>query len=362
MLTVDLRDDVAGLDWDARLCASTGGSIFQTEGWGRFWQAYLGARPRWLVVRDGRTVVGQLLFHEMLRGHESLLASGGSRLARLAGPLLKVFRWWQGPVIHDPDRRAEIMEAILSRLEALAARRRLCGIEEASLPLPGADETDVLGVFRSAGYRPEWRATILVDLTVGVDALWANLKKDVARTRVRKAQRQGLELARVDSLAALQEFHQLVTEWRREEGFPPYELARYGGMFEHLAPHCSFFLVRLQGEALAGMGVYDFNGRAHLVTPVTSRRARARQIYAGDFLHWEVMRWCHDQGCRVLDLAGVAASPGSTKEEGIRRFKGKWGGRQVRYRVFTRVRTPARWNLVTAARSARRSLRALRLG
>jgi len=37
---------------------------------------------------------------------------------------------------------------------------------------------------------------------------------------------------------------------------------------------------------------------------------------------------------KTYDISGVAPDPDSVKEEGIRRFKGKWGGEYLEYPVI----------------------------
>ena len=184
----------------------------------------------------------------------------------------------------------------------------------------------------------------------------------MARTPVRKSAKQGLALQHVKSIEDLRKFYELVTEWRKEEGFPSYRFERYKEMFMNMRSHCEFFLVKQAECVAAGAGLIHFNGQAHILTPVMSSVARRERVYAGDFLYWEMIRWCHENGFSVFDLQGISTVPSSAKETGIRRFKEKWGGQVIEYPVFSTVLKPGRWRLVSGLQNVKHAIRRWRHG
>ena len=361
MITIRIEHQVDAPAWNERLNRFPGGSIFQTTYWADYYSAYLGTTPWYVTICDGSEVVGQLLALELLRGQESVFAGGRGGWARAMSPLLKALAWWQGPVLRWPGKDLEALEPCFEAIEDLARERNLTGIEDGFLPLQGGYERAGYAFVRH-GYAAKLRATNLVDVARPLEQLWDGLKKDVTRTRVRKAQKQGLVFRQLRQPDELPEFHRLVSTWRDEQGFPPYLLARYEQMWARLNTHCTFFLAEHAGQAVGGSGLWHFNGQAHVFTPVYSSEARRERIAAGDFLQWEMIRWCHEQGISTLDLSGVALDPSSAKEAGIRRFKEKWGGQLVEYPVFSRPLKPASWALASFVRTVRRSTRALRAG
>ncbi|MBI3629471.1 MAG: GNAT family N-acetyltransferase [Candidatus Rokubacteria bacterium] len=328
--------------------------MFQTTYWGNYLASYLGSRPHYLVIRDGGEVVGQLMLLEMLRGQEVLEAAVGGRVKRLLAPMLKVFNWREGPVVRQGLASGAVVGGCLETVQALARQRNVTGIEEVSPPFGGTG--GVGAAFSEARFVAERRATIRVDVRMPLEALWSRLKADVARTPIRKAEKQGVSVRRLERLPEVDEFCALVAEWRADNGFPPYRPERYRDMFKHLRPHCEFFLAEHEGRAVGCVGLLHFNGQAQLFTPVQSRIAREAKIYVGDLLYWELIRWCHERGLAVLDLGGVAVSPSDDKEAGIRRFKEKWGGDLFEYAVFTRVLKPGRWTAANLMRRLRRGL------
>jgi lipid II:glycine glycyltransferase (peptidoglycan interpeptide bridge formation enzyme) len=92
-----------------------------------------------------------------------------------------------------------------------------------------------------------------------------------------------------------------------------------------------------EGAVLATLGTYRYGD---LLTEIMSARTPAgvaAGLPAQDMLHWEVMRDHRGSGGRWFDLAGYAEAPGTPKEEGIRRFKRKWAGREVSTPTFTKL-------------------------
>jgi hypothetical protein len=200
------------------------------------------------------------------------------------------------------------------------------------------------------------RGTVVVPLDRPLAEIWNGLKEGVTRTPVRKGEQQGLDLQEVDTPSDLAEFIGLVHAWRSAQGLVPYTAAKYELMFTEMRRCSSIFLARQHGISVGGIGVWHFGRKAHLFTPVQSAIAREGRIYAGDFLFWRLIEWCHARGIQTLDLSGIALSPRSDKEKGIRRFKEKWGY-VVEYTAAHRVCRPTTWRLVNAVQAAKRAVR-----
>ena len=140
----------------------------------------------------------------------------------------------------------------LREVQRLAKARGVTGLEEAYLPLAQPCNGMEQQVFSEFGYAMERRATVRINVHQPLEQLWDHLEKDVARTPVRKAQRQQVVVRQLRGREGLEVFYGLVVAWRRERGFPPYAFDRYGKMASALERHCAFFLAEHQSEALAG--------------------------------------------------------------------------------------------------------------
>ena len=195
--------------------------------------------------------------------------------------------------------------------------------------------------FTSMGYAPSPWSTLLVDLTQDEESLWQNLNR-AARKSINKCIRQGIEVRKVRDF-----------EDFRAAFLTPYTTAQEGEarsssifrvMFDEDVDqrYAYFIALDAEGETLATLGVHSFGGVAKEIASSLSPRAREAAIPAQDILHWHVLKWAKEQGSNTFDLAGVAPNPTDPKEEGIRRFKEKWGGRYVELHRFEKTLAPAR--------------------
>ena len=95
--------------------------------------------------------------------------------------------------------------------------------------------------------------------------------------------------------------------------------------------------VALEGaKAVGGIGVWAFNGIINEFGAVRSLYGAKKNLYAGDILKWEIIKWGNADGLRCYDLEGVSPDPQSEKDAAIRQFKEKWGGMLKRYGIFTK--------------------------
>jgi CelD/BcsL family acetyltransferase involved in cellulose biosynthesis len=356
-MKVEIVPQVDAAAWNERARTMPGASLFQTSHWAEYMRAYLGARPHYLVGRENGEVVMQLLLLESLRGRESISSPLVRRLTSVAEPLLRVFGWREGPLVQTPSRSPAALAACLPVLEEAARVFGATALEDAYHPVGQGDAAGNVALV-SSGYQIEQRSTLHLDLRRPLADLWKNLEEGVARTPVRKARRQGLVFQEVEHPDDVTAFTRLVQAWRQQQRLVPFPPAKYHEMFLHLRPYCSMFLARHDSTPVGGIGVWHFGGKANLFTPVQSMVARERHIYAGDFLYWNLIEWCHARGLEVLDLSGISLSDGSPKDRGIRKFKEKWGGRVVSYAAFHRVFKPVPWRLMSAVQSAKRTIRA----
>lgn len=103
--------------------------------------------------------------------------------------------------------------------------------------------------------------------------------------------------------------------------------------------HYAFWICRdADGQAVGTLGTA--RGFA-LATEIGSSRESATTGvgHVQDVLHWTAFVHHGGLGDEYFDLAGFAATPVTSKELGIRRFKLKWGGRAVELAWWTRERT-----------------------
>jgi len=183
-----------------------------------------------------------------------------------------------------------------------------------------------------------WRAapkvqpptTRVIDLTIGVDALKAALKRK-HRQYVSKAERTGVTIERFDGSSdagaigpALADFNRIYGLTARRAGFVAREPRYYERVWSSFAPtgrvRLSFAV--LNGERVATLFHFTCGERAvESYGGMTDPGADARANY---LLKWTAISDFARDGFRIYDMWGLATG-------GIRRFKEGFGGEEIEY-------------------------------
>lgn len=335
-LVVDIHHAPPG-EWDAWVTSAGGGAgLLQSTFWGSLMQSLGRGSPLYLAVKDGEDVVALLL-----AVHDSHPATGRRPYLRLLSSLAGMGRieFSDGPVIMDASLAGPALDALLDWLSRYAARNRVRLIRSGGLsPLSClADDQGLAATFMAHGYdRMPW-ATYVVDLRPEEEALFMSLDH-AARKGIKKAGREGVRIRAVSGWEDfLNAFLLPYKGWSRPGADLSGEIAEARRVWEH-PRHDELYRYYVaeadDGTVLAVLGMCLFN---HVATEVTSGVAPAaveRKLPAQDLLHWEMFLEAKRLGCHSFNLAGVAPEPGSSKEENIRRFKKKWGGRYLQYDRF----------------------------
>ena len=355
MLTAEVVREVDSERWNSLVQSVPEGTFYQTTFRASFIKKVYGGEAIYVIVRDGREVLGILLIHKNLYKYDLFGGLPGHirrRIFRALSPLIGAYMWTAGPLILAPDRMQEVCSLILKTVDDLAKTEGIICISGAVPPVfPPGKRTALDSVFTSCGYGQELAATFLLDLTCSIEDLWKNLHRG-ARKNLRKAERQGVGFREV---ANKEEFNRCWEIYLEECKRNRLVGARFNrdSLYEWRVSHedvLQHFLAEIDGVPLAVISVVTLNGMMNEVSPTTvSRYAMEHGIWAGDVAKWGVIKWGQEKGLRVYDLAGVAPSPTTLKEEGIHRFKSKWHGEYVEYYAYGKVyrkRTQAAFRLL----------------
>lgn len=157
------------------------------------------------------------------------------------------------------------------------------------------------------------RRAHVVDLSAGVDAVWAGLRQ-TGRRNVRLARRAGVEIEVRDGTTLLDEYYRLfltsVDRWAGNQ-HEPRALARaraahrdpvskLRGMAEHLGRDFRIILGRLDGEPVAGAIV--LYGRTGHGTRAAMDRERMGRSRAGELVYWSAIELACEIGCRTFHM------------------------------------------------------------
>ncbi len=329
------------VSWDEQLyAAQREAGLCQSTYWARVISRVDQAKPIHLTAEEGNEIVGQLLlFHKPPFDRQT--RQGIDNLTGLRRGLPLVLEWLDGPVIHCPQSAGDILKGFLKWVERYALTHAIGVVRSNGFAVTSRLSQTPLIVTALAefGYKSSKWATLLVDLAVDEEHLWYRLDQ-AARNKIRKCERERVRVRKIiDFQDYIVNYHKPYAMAKEAYGGTPSPLYVAQVMFEEdLRGYNTYFVAESQdGQVLATLGMYIFNGTATEMASALTPAAHELKIPAQDILHWEMIKYAKAHGCHTFNLAGIAPEPRDAKEAGIRRFKEKWGGRYVEYYRFEKV-------------------------
>lgn len=339
-------EKIEDLSWNDALGAAPGARVQQTIQGAQIRWEMDGQFPYFLRAQRVGELVGQLYLHrgfvhpDLIQWSHHLLKT--PFLHRLWG----VLSWFGGPVIFAQDCYEEVLRAFLNEVESLTERHGITAVKGATPAFYGGDIDWELvdSVFADYAYEMQERATIILDVNGDLDALWQGLTKE-ARQKVRKAERQEVQIFEDNTEDGLNRYYSVRLENARRNGLRPPSKESILASEPIYMRHglAKLFLAEHEGQTVAGQLLVVFNGNVQLGGICYSDRARQLRLSANDLLQWELIKWANTMGHRRIDWAGFSLEPTSEKEAGINRFKEKWGGQVVRYHSYDKILSPRRF-------------------
>ena len=180
------------------------------------------------------------------------------------------------------------------------------------------------------------RHTPVLDITRAERALLAGMEG--AERKIRKAEREGVEVGEAQSAADVEAYHRLSCDTadriRARSGFTELPLAFFLDVWRRMVPagHARLFLARHQGTLIAG-NLFLIHGDTMLYYQGASTRDRAqtaRQAPAACF--WAAIRAARAAGLARFDFGGCTPTDDPRDPRwGVWEFKKKWGAALVTF-------------------------------
>ena len=295
--------------WDEFLLGSTGGLVYHSTRYRDLLTDHLGCEAEYLVALDGGEIRGVLPL--MWSGE------GDGRVCNS----LPFYGSHGGPVAAHPDVESKLIDAWNERATdpgTLAATLVANPFLANQSPPPLHDLTDD----RISQFTP-------LPAGGGRDAV-LELAESSARRNVRKAERAGFEVSRDESAST--ELHRLHEENMVAIGGLAKEKTFFDAVTETLRPREDFELwtARAGGELAAGLLLLRFNGVVEYFTPASAHDYRSEQPLA--VILAEAMSAAAERGDRIWNWGGTW-----NDQDGVFRFKRKWGAEQGDYRYFVKL-------------------------
>ncbi|MBF6590813.1 MAG: peptidoglycan bridge formation glycyltransferase FemA/FemB family protein [Ktedonobacterales bacterium] len=288
--------------WNAAMLRSPGADLLQGWEWGEFKRLSGGWKPlRVLAERDGEPVAGVQLLSRRVMGAPSLYAPRGP--------------WWL-----DEEGVNALVRWLRRKLAWRAPFLRTDPLIEDAAPLMR------LG-FRRAPRQVQPRATIIVDLTRGEEAILNGYDRQV-RYNVRLAERKGVVVTR-GGRESIEEFWKLLSATATRKGFAERDLSYFEHLVAVYGDAAPLFLARRESELLYGALVVACGPFAYYLYGASGGDRSAKP---SELVQYQAMCWAKRRGVTRYDMWGIPAHP--TEDNplyGVYRFKHGFGGQTAFY-------------------------------
>jgi peptidoglycan pentaglycine glycine transferase (the first glycine) len=182
--------------------------------------------------------------------------------------------------------------------------------------------------FQASANTNQPRATIVLDLTAGLDSVLANMSQKT-RYNIRYADRKGVNV-REGQCEDLGSFYYLLKTTSIRKRFPVRSWHYYLQMGNSLIARnlARLLLAEYEGQVIAGIIVAAFGDKAAYLYGASSNQYR--NLMPNHRLQWEAINWAWNLGCKSYDLWGIPEEVGHAvyqgqEPPGKKRTTGLWG-------------------------------------
>ncbi len=280
--------DVLEAEWDSFLKRNDFGELRQTSLWARMKQSGGWHRCLRAYRREGRIVGGfQLLWRDTRFGRIGYVVKGPlaeSEEPRLLGELISLLK--------ETSRQLRL-SAIIVQPPALSKHT------ETALKQSGFLPNDLLAIIS---------ATVLVDVSSGIEAIEGNMRK-TTRKHLRRAIRNGVRI-REGSENDLDLFYSLMLMTCRRQGVRPNianpEIIKTLWRDQRKGIICRLTFAEKDDNTLGALLCIGFGHRLELWKQGFS--PEAIKAYPMGLLYYDAFTWAHAQGFQICDLGGINRS------------------------------------------------------
>lgn len=304
-------------DWNTHLLKSPMGNVFNTFEYSQYAKRRLGWQPSFLyMIGKSGEIAAQVVIFEYARN--KLGKKVPRSFGKIASMISKTIKWIYGPVIFSNEEQ-QIVYEFLSFVQSRANR------------LDGSIHPFFSGSLNIEKIKIEKWSTFLIDLQQTKDSIIAGFDKHGARKNIERAEERGVQVNEINE-SNISQYHDILNEFRIASGNEPFEYEDTYDLWKLLGKiGFKGFLATKDGTNIGGITLSFFNAYINEWGIARSSLDTAEKLYSQDLLKWKIIEWGIENKQRFYDLSGFNPNPMSGKEEGILRYKKKWGGKQYDY-------------------------------
>ena len=287
--------------------------------------------PIFLKFLDSKgNIVGQLLLADTPRFQEhpnrtksfSNKLGKVSRILKIANVKTNLYRWSYGPVIFNEEFNEEIYQT-LKKFLLSDKTHQILGWQN---PL----QTKGIFSIKNSFSIPKW-GTFLIDLSKTNDELFQNIEKHSGRKNIQRAIKRDISIEEITE-QNLHEYFSLLVSSKEKRGGLKSNFEYFSKVWKMLQPFGRRgFLARKNSVPISGLMFSALCGQIIEYGVARSFSDKENMYYSQDLIRWKIIEWGSENNMKWYNLAGFNPDLTSPKEQGIYRYKKKWGGEMVNY-------------------------------
>jgi len=311
-------------NWNKRLLDSSLGTIHQTKEFAQYTKEVKKQNPHFIkYISENGKIIGQLILIEHSRFNKK--GFSGKIYGKISGQSNLMCRWKFGPIIFDSNYGLDICNSLRKNLLS-----KNCKVKGTENPLLSGSLSEIGKPFRIN----QW-GTFLIDLSKGTKKIWDKMDKHSAQKNIKRSEKRGVIIKEITK-NDLVTFHELIKESKKNAN-DDVSLSKMEVMWDilHQIGLTGFLAYENNSNPVGGILASFFNGYINEFEIVRSQRDTDAKLYSQDLLKWKIIQCGIDKKLKYYDLSGVNPNPNDKKEQGIFRYKKKWGGKPITYNLIT---------------------------
>ena len=317
-----LIEEKTDKNWNSRLLNSKQGTIYQTKEFSDYLLT-TNQEPIFLKFLDSKgEIIGQLLLTKKIRPKLEKFSSFIDTVRRGKNYVLK---WSYGPVFFDETKSDEIWDKLL---EYLKSRNPI--VKGTTHPFSPTLSKNFKNFFQAT----DW-CTFILDLQKSKEEIYKNIDKHSAKKNIDRAINRGVIIEEIKDLKTLEEYNDLINTKKKEMKINTIDFENRKNHFHFLSKvGYRGFLAKMDDIPISGLFFSYFNN--YMIESGLARSAidYEKKLYSQDLIKWKIIEWGIENKMNWFDFAGANPKPQNQKEEGILRYKKKWGGKQYQYYII----------------------------
>jgi len=356
MYSLKISDIVDQQNWNNNLKQSQNATFFQTYEYlnSTANQRDIPDYPIFIEIYDDKNNIKGQLGLVIFSSAKAYSSSTMEKSLNLISKLGKRASWVGGPVIHETDMnlRINILKEIMKALDSIIEKNNVIVVTGYTSPQDFLIDENYLKEFSSNNYRIENFFTFVTDLDQNLDEIWNGIHKSTLRD-VKRAQRKKIIIKELTEYEQLDDYFLLSEKWKKTKGIEIKQSENFKEYFwKSIKSEIEkVFLAYEEGELVAShrLGCFNKIVYSHKLTNSYSKPTSL----GGPLLTWNAIEWAKKSGLKIYDFSGGESPPDNEKDkkryfeqwDSLLTYKRKWGGKEIPYYHFTKVKNEKRYKL-----------------